>query len=99
VFADAGKTGSIVIEDMSAATFELMVSYLYRTMNAYLRLDQAVDLVVASDKYGMTGLHAACTRIVAQHICRLDRHHRGEVEELYEYAATIGNERIAEVSS
>ncbi|KAL0051644.1 hypothetical protein WJX82_011099 [Trebouxia sp. C0006] len=66
-----GKTGSIVIEDMSAATFELIVSYLYRTMNAHLRLDQAVDLIVASDK--------------------------GEIEELYEYAATTGNERIAEV--
>ena len=99
MLADAGKTGSIVIEDMSAATFELIVSYLYRTMNAHLRLDQAVDLIVASDKYGMTGLHAACTRIVTHHICRLNRHHGGEIEELYEYAATTGNERIAEASS
>ena len=92
MLADTGKTGSIVIEDMSAATFDSMVSYLYRTMNAHLRLDQAVDLLVASDKYGMTSLHAACSRIVTNHICRLDRHHRGESEGLYEYAATIGNE-------
>jgi len=99
VFADTGKTGSIVIADMSAATFSLMVSYLYRTSNAYLRLDQAVDLLVASDKYGMTGLHAACTRLVTNHICLLHRHLREEVEELYEYASTIGNERVARVSS
>ncbi|DBA99933.1 TPA: hypothetical protein ACH3X1_013814 [Trebouxia sp. C0004] len=92
-----GKTGSIVIDDMSAATFRLMVSYLYRTIDPYLPMNQAVDLLVASDKYGMTGLHASCIGIVTDHLGRLQRDHRVEVEELYEYATAIGNELIAKM--
>lgn len=56
----AGITAKATIADMEPETFELMLGWMYGTIDVVLPLDQAVDVYVASDRLGMTALHDAC---------------------------------------
>ena len=96
----AGITAKATIADMEPETFELMLGWMYGTIDVVLPLDQAVDVYVASDRLGMTALHDACAHIIAQTLpgipssCCIEN-----VVGLWHFATVIQSEVVIKVST
>lgn len=87
-----------------AETWGFVVGWLYGTVVRELPCAAAaVDLLVASDRYGITDLFKACTKLVADHVRRLPHSihlsFTAEVQELHAFAKVAGCSQVEQVSS
>lgn len=94
-----GITAKAVIADMEPETFELMLGWMYGTIDMEISLFQASDLYVASDKLGMTLLNDACAQIIALELPGFTAWDLiDEIEELWEFATAIQSTIVTDVS-
>ena len=99
----AGLVCKAVIDELDPNTFEIMVKWIYGTEAVNMGLWQAVDVFIASDRFGISSLNSACCSIIHCRLWRLWNKHPntsmylGPVEELRQIALTIGSQ-VADVS-
>lgn len=99
----AGRTRKAVIYELHPDTFEIMVKWIYGSEAFNMGLWQAVDVFIASDRFGIISLNSACCSIIYNGLWHLRNKHPissvfvGPVEDLRQSALTIGSE-VADVS-
>ena len=64
IYIHAGKSQSIVMNDVAASTVEMLLQYVYGCLKPELTLAEAVALFEASDMYALTSLHQQCMRLL-----------------------------------
>ena len=96
----AGTTGRVVIHDMASRTFERVMDWLYGS-ELRLHWSDAVELLIASDRYGMVDLFNACTRFVADSVSELNTApllgQTDNIEELLGFAQAVGCTEVEQV--
>lgn len=91
--------GKVVLNDIAADTMELLVSWMYNTVDKPLTLPQAVDLFQASDRFDVLDLHQACKLIIPELVFDLNPIRPDLlVYRLWQFAAAIGSDAIVQVS-
>ena len=78
-----------------------MVGWIYGTVDSDLDRRQALDLLVASDKYGVLSLREACIQIIKHHVTQIGayiwRHVAAQVYDVGLLASSIGCHELVEV--
>ena len=95
----AGITAKAVIADIEPETFELVLSWMYGTIDYCPWLCKAAKLYVASDRLGMTVLKDACAQAIALALpMTIHSEHIEDIEELWEFATEIQSAVVRDVS-